>query len=112
MNTMRLLLAAAVLAGPAFARADAGCPAWVHHGDSAELQGPRGHFVLRGSPEALAALRRTLLFRCEGGQGPRPTLDVGPVEIEGVLHPEQQPAGGSVEMRLQMRAERLHLEVR
>jgi hypothetical protein len=109
-----LTLAAALLAASGLARAGLPCGGWVESGDTLELQGPRGHLVLRGSPETLAALRRTLLFRCDDQQaeGPRPPLDVGPVDIEAVLRPDPEMRGAVVEMRLRMHAERVQMETR
>ena len=114
MKARPLLLAAAVLAAPGLARADPPCPGWVEHGDRLELQGPHGRVTLRAAPEVLAALRNTLLHRCrpEGAEGPRPPLDVGPVEVEAVLQPPPEAADGIVELQLRMRAERLLMEVR
>jgi hypothetical protein len=102
-------LAAALLAAPGLAHAGLPCDGWVESGDTLELHGPRGHVVLRGSPETLAALRRTLLFRCDHPQGPRPPLDVGPVDVDAVLQPERVPSGGVIEMRLRLHADRLVL---
>ena len=113
MQARQLLLAAAVLAGPCGARADLPCGDWVEHEGSLELHGPGGHLILRAAPDALAALRRTLLFRCAAdAEGERPPLDIGPVEVDAVLQPHPEAAGGIVELRLQLRAQRLLMEAR
>jgi hypothetical protein len=67
--------------------------------------------VLRAAPDALAALRATLLAHCGDPAGVRPPLDIGPVEIDADLHPPAESRPGVLEFKLRMRAERLYLKV-
>ena len=114
MRARQLLRAAAFLAACGLARADLPCGGWVQHGDSLELQGPHGHLILRAAPDMLDALRKTLLFRCTttDPDAVRPPLDIGPVEVDAVLHPQPEDSGGVVELQLKMRAERLLMQIR
>jgi hypothetical protein len=102
-------LRAAAVAAPLCARAGLPCDGWVSTGSSLELHGPAGSVVVRAAPEALAALRRTLLAGCvEPGAG-RPPLDIGPVEVDADLRARPETGPGILELRVRMRAERFQL---
>ena len=106
------LLLAAGLALAGSAHAVLPCSGWEATGSTLELHGPNGHLVLRAAPEALTAVRRTLLAHCGDPGSARPPLDIGPVELEAELMPTpEEQSGGVLELKVRIRADRLQLTV-
>jgi hypothetical protein len=112
MRARPRLLVAAALALAGSAHAGVPCDGWEGSESTLELHGANGHVVLRAAPEALAALRRTLLAHCGDPQAARPPLDIGPVEIDAELvSTPQEKSSGVLELKVRMRADRLQLKM-
>ena len=129
-----LLVAAAVVAAPAFAQSDGQCivagrlsdGAWAPRFEAVQLRGADGRVIARSSREALAGVKRAelarpaLLSRCNGDQplanadnepaGRKtevPALSRGLVDVEAVSFPKLRTGGELVELRVRVPAERV-----
>jgi hypothetical protein len=129
-----LLVAAAVVAAPAFAQSDGQCivagrlseGAWAPRFEAVQLRGADGRVIARSSRQALAGVKRAelarpaLLSRCNGDQplanadnepaGRKtevPALSRGLVDVEAVSFPKLRTGGELVELRVRVPAERV-----
>jgi hypothetical protein len=129
-----LLVAAAVVAAPAFAQSDGQCIVagrisdgmWAPRFEAVQLRGADGRVIARSSREALAGVKRAelarpaLLSRCNGDQplaiadnepAGRKTevtgLSRGLVDVEAVSVLKLRTGGELVELRVRVPAERV-----
>ena len=129
-----LLIAAGVVAAPAFAQSDAQCilagrvadAQWAPNFEGITLLGANGREIVQASHAALASVRQAslsqpaLLSRCDGDQSlangdnepagrkpPVPALTRGVVAVEAVSFPKLRTGGELVELRVRVPAERV-----